>query len=49
MVLLPWMFLVFQENSPARVGRVELALLAISVAINGYGAWLFLRTSYVQP
>jgi hypothetical protein len=49
MVLLPWMFLVLQESSPARVGRFELALFVISVAINGYAAWLFLRTSYVQP
>jgi hypothetical protein len=49
MVLLPWMFVVLQENSPDRVSRLEAALLLTSMVINGYAAWLFLRTSYVQP
>ncbi len=49
MVLLPWMFLILQENSPPRVTWAELALFGGSVALNAYGTWLFLRTSYVQP
>ena len=49
MVLLPWMFVILLENSPRKVSRLELMLFAVSVAINAYGAWLFLRTDYLKP
>jgi hypothetical protein len=49
MVLLPWMFLVLLENSPQRVPWYEVALLAISILINAYGTYLFLRTDYIRP
>lgn len=49
MVLLPWIFLILLENSPGTISRFELVLFVVSVAVNGYGAWLFLRTGYVKP
>jgi hypothetical protein len=47
--LLPWIFLILLENSPKRIGRMEIILLAASIAINAYGTYLFLRTEYIQP
>ncbi|HKX26896.1 MAG TPA: hypothetical protein VJ302_04305 [Blastocatellia bacterium] len=47
--LLPWMFLILLENSPKRVTIPEIALLAISIAINAYAAYLFLNTGYMNP
>jgi hypothetical protein len=49
MELLPWMFLILLENSPKKVTPPEIALLAASVAINAYSAYLFLRTDYIRP
>jgi hypothetical protein len=45
--LLPWMFLILLESSPKKVGRIEAALLLVSIAINAYSTWLFLRTEYM--
>jgi hypothetical protein len=49
MVLLPWMFLVLLENSPRRVPWYEILLLVLSMVINAYGTFLFLRTDYIRP
>jgi len=46
--LLPWMFLILLENSPKRVGLIEVALLIASIAINAYSTWLFLWTQYIN-
>lgn len=43
--LLPWVFLILQENSPHKVGRIEMALFLASVLINAYGTYVFLRAS----
>lgn len=47
--LLPWAFLILLESSPKKVTPLEVALLAVSVAINAYTAYLFLRTEYIRP
>jgi hypothetical protein len=47
MELLPWMFLILLENSPKKIGRLEVGLLLASIAINAYSTWLFLRTDYM--
>lgn len=49
MVLLPWMFVVLLENSPKRVSWLETVLFVASVAISGWGTYLFLRTEYMRP
>lgn len=49
MELLPWMFLILLEGSPRRVRAAEFILLIVSILINAYGTWLFLRTSYINP
>lgn len=49
MVLLPWMFLVLLENSSRRVPWYEVALFVVSIAVNAYGTFLFLRTDYIKP
>ncbi|MFN0109953.1 MAG: hypothetical protein ACKVZH_13950 [Blastocatellia bacterium] len=49
MELLPWMFVILLENSPKKVSLIEAVLFILSVAINAYSAWLFLRTSYIDP
>ncbi|MGQ0792532.1 MAG: hypothetical protein ACT4NX_00385 [Deltaproteobacteria bacterium] len=49
MVLLPWMYLIILESSPKRLTASEIALFAISALINGWAAYLFLRTNYVTP
>ncbi len=43
--LLPWVFLILQENSPHKVGRIEMTLFLASVLINAYGTYVFLRAS----
>jgi hypothetical protein len=48
MDLLPWMFLILLESSPKKVSLVEVALLLLSIAINAYSTWLFLRTAYMK-
>ncbi|MBO0722787.1 MAG: hypothetical protein J2P41_18325, partial [Blastocatellia bacterium] len=47
--LLPWIFLILLESSRKRVSPFEVILLAASIAINGWGAYLFLRTDYLRP
>jgi hypothetical protein len=47
MVLLPWMFLILLESSPRKVTLAEGILLALSIAINAYSTYLFLRTEYI--
>lgn len=49
MVLLPWMFVVLLESSPKKVSWLEAALFVASVAISGWGTYLFLRTEYMRP
>jgi hypothetical protein len=49
MELLPWMFLILRENSPKKVTPLEFVLLVVSVAINAYATYLFLRTDYIRP
>lgn len=43
--LLPWAFLILQENSPNKVGRIEALLFLLSLLINAYGTYVFLRAS----
>jgi len=49
MVLLPWLFLVLLEKSPPALPWSTAALVAVSVAINGWATYLFLWTGYVHP
>lgn len=49
MVLLPWMFLILLETGGRKASAAEIALFALSVAINLYGTYLFLWTDYVKP
>jgi hypothetical protein len=46
MTLLPWMFLVLAGNG--RLSVTEIALFAVSVAINGVATWLFLWTDHIH-
>jgi hypothetical protein len=46
--LLPWMFLIFLENSPKKVTLLELALFIASVAINAFQIYLFLRSDAMR-
>ena len=46
MILLPWMFLVLAGNG--RLSVTEIALFAVSVAINGVATWLFLWTGQIH-
>jgi hypothetical protein len=48
MVLIPWMFLVLQANGSAKLGKVEAALLALSIAMNAWATYLYNWTPYVQ-
>lgn len=49
MVLLPWMLVIFLESSPKKLTPLEVILFLLSVAINAFSAWLFLRTNYIDP
>jgi len=49
MILLPWMFLLLTGTGPAKVTIREVALFAVSVAINATASWLFLWTEQIQP
>jgi hypothetical protein len=49
MILLPWMFLLLTGNGPPKITVTEISLFAVSVAINGIAAWLFLWTDTIQP
>jgi len=46
MILLPWMFLILAGNG--RLSVIEVALFAVSVAINGVATWLFLWTGKIH-
>lgn len=48
MELLPWMSLIMLENSPKKLTLSEALLFLLSVAINAYSTWLFLRTNYIN-
>ncbi len=48
MEMLPWIFLILLENSPIRIGLIEVALLLASIAINIYSTWLFLWTQRIN-
>jgi hypothetical protein len=48
MELLPWIYWIMLENSPKNVTLTEIILLIISIAINSYGAYIFLRTDYIN-
>ena len=49
MILLPWMFLILLNNGGKRSSKLEVALFALSVAINAYATYLFHWTTYVKP
>jgi hypothetical protein len=49
MILLPWMFLLLTGNGPPSISVTEIALFAVSVAINASATWLFLWTDQIQP
>jgi hypothetical protein len=49
MILLPWMFIIFLENPKGGVSKLELVLVALSIAINAFATYLFHWTDYVQP
>ncbi len=49
MIVLPWIFLLLTGNGLARVSVPELALFAVSVAINAIATWEFLWTEQIQP
>jgi hypothetical protein len=49
MILLPWMFLLLTGNGPPLITVTEVSLFAVSIAINGIAAWLFLWTDTIQP
>jgi hypothetical protein len=49
MILLPWMFILLTGNGPPKITVTEVSLFAVSVAINGIAAWLFLWTDTIQP
>ena len=48
-ILLPWMFLLLLENGPAKISTIELALFAVSVAINAIATYQFLWTTRIHP
>jgi hypothetical protein len=49
MILLPWMFLLLTGNGLPKITVTEVSLFAVSVAINGIAAWVFLWTDEIQP
>jgi hypothetical protein len=49
MILLPWMFLLLTSNGPPKINITEIALFAVSVAINAVATWVFLWTDQIQP
>lgn len=48
MILLPWMFLILLETSPKKMTLLEAILFLLSLTVNAYSTWLFLRTSYIN-
>jgi hypothetical protein len=49
MVLLPWMFLLILTNGPQKLSAPEVALFAVSVAINAIATYQFLWTDQIHP
>ncbi len=49
MELLPWVFLILLENSPAKITIGEWATLVFSFLINAWATYLFFWTGYVKP
>ena len=49
MTLLPWMFLILLGNGPRKTTSREVALFAVSVAINAVAAYQFLWTNQIKP
>jgi hypothetical protein len=48
MDLLPWMFLILLESSPRKVRGWEAALFILSLLVNAYSTYLFLRTGLIS-
>lgn len=48
MDLLPWMFLILLENSPDRISKLEISLLTLSITINAWSTYLFLRSDAMR-
>ena len=48
MILLPWIFLLLTSNGPPKITITEIALFAVSVAINAIATWVFLWTDKIQ-
>ncbi len=48
MELLPWIFLAMLVNGSNKVSPLEVFLLAVSIAINAYGTYLFLRSDLMK-
>lgn len=49
MVLIPWMYLLILTNGPRRASAHEIALFAVSVAINAIGTYEFVWTDWIKP
>ncbi len=49
MILLPWMFIIFLENSPKKILWYEWLAYILSFIINLYATYLFFWTDYVKP
>ncbi|HEY8562640.1 MAG TPA: hypothetical protein VIL74_19840 [Pyrinomonadaceae bacterium] len=49
MILLPWMFVILLENSPAKIKWYEWIGYLTSIFVNLYATYLFHWTDYVKP
>ena len=49
MILLPWIFVIFLENSPRKITILEWLAYIFAFLINAYATYLFLWTDYVKP
>jgi len=47
--LLPWFVLLYLQGVPAKMPKLDIALVVLSIAINTYATYLFHWTPYVQP
>ncbi len=48
-VMLPWFFLLLLETGRGAISKTQMALIALSIAINAYATYLFLWTNSIQP
>jgi hypothetical protein len=46
-LMLPWFFVLLIESGP--LCRWQIALIAVSIAINACATFLFLWTNWIQP